>query len=157
RMCWPTLSSCGWTSRHNRHKPIPFLKTPPPPIRIPALLIERSRIPLTARRGEEVAAINVNGPGQPWDRICHRVNDVPSQRLGVSQTKSLCTGGFKLGVTARYAAPENIVLASRVNSDHCPHVVIVRHQCHVRRPYNVQNGQLIRAINRLDRAASWFS
>src|ERR1044071_1027991 len=81
------------------------------------------------------------------------MDDVPAQRLGIAAPKSLCTGSFPAAALAGDATPEDVVLAPSVDSDHPPHVMIVRQQRHVGRPHDVENGEVTRTIERLQHAA----
>src|SRR5678815_233068 len=58
------------------------------------LLSKSLRIPLAARHTEEVAAIDMNRPGQPPDRIGDRMDDVLAQEKGVALAQSLGASGL---------------------------------------------------------------
>src|SRR5215467_12306199 len=46
--------------------------------------LQAFRVPLAALGGEKVAAIDVDGAGQPADRIGDRMDDVAAERLGIA-------------------------------------------------------------------------
>src|ERR1700694_843098 len=77
--------------------------------------------------------------------------DVAPEGLGIFFAERLGTRGFHFATLAtRHTAPEDVVLATCVNADDRPHLVVVRQQCHPGRPNNVQNGEIIRAVERLN-------
>src|SRR5882724_11471445 len=115
------------------------------PFDVPGFLDQRFRIPFAAPTGsEEIAAVDVNSTREPRDRIGHRVNDVVPERLGIALTERLGAGGFD--PAAWNAPPENVVLTARVDADHRPHLMIVRHQRHHRRPDHIEDRQLVGLI-----------
>ena len=73
----------------SRMEAITFLKQLQRLLYVVWLLIESLRIPLAARHTEEVAAIDMNRPGQPPDRIGDRMDDVVAQEKGVALAKAL--------------------------------------------------------------------
>ena len=72
------------------------------------------------------------------------MDDVVAQRLSISHGQGRRARGFQLATTtAWHAAPEDIVFATGVNADYRPHLMIVGHDCHARRPNHIQDCQII--------------
>ena len=93
----------------------------------------------------------MDGAGEARDRVCDGVNDVASERLGVLLAQRLRAGGFHpASCILRQSAPEDVVLAAGVQADDGPHAVVVRQDRHVRRPDDVEDGQLGRVVDLLD-------
>src|SRR5215831_9983805 len=107
-------------------------------------------VPLAAFRRKEVAAIDVNGASQPGDGIGHRMNDAVAERLGILLAQRLGTLSLELAAAGpRNAAPEDVVLAARIDADHRPHAVVMGHDGHLWCPDHVEDGQLGRVIEPL--------
>jgi hypothetical protein len=51
---------------------------------------------------------------------------------------------------ARHPAPKDVVLSTRIDPDYRPHLMIVGHDCHMRRPNHVQDRQIARMVEFLD-------
>ena len=81
--------------------PIGLVEPTHRPFRIPALLIERFRIPFAALDAEEVASVNLDGAGQPGNRIGHGVNEVAAEGFGILLAQGLSARGFQLPRPAR--------------------------------------------------------
>src|ERR1700730_18656211 len=126
-------------------RPVGLLESPHCAFGIPALLGQGFRIPLAAFRSKKVASIDMNGSGQPRNRIGDGVNDVLPQGLGVPLAQRLRARGFERAHgTPRDAAPEDVVLPARIDPDHRPHLMIMRHQGHVRSSNDVENREIVR-------------
>ena len=95
-------------------------------------------------------------PRQSGQRIGHRMNDVLAQRRDVLFRQRLCSRCFDPFFAARQASPENVVFATRVDPDDRPHAVIVRQEVHPRRPDDIQDREVVCAVQRLDLPLSWF-
>src|SRR5690348_12230583 len=108
---------------------------------------QRFRIPFAARRGEEIPTIDVDGARQSRQRVGHGVDDIAPERLDIPFPQRLRAGGLDAAaILSRHAAPEDVVLATRVNADHRPHQMIVRHDRHAGAPDHVEDGQLGRIM-----------
>src|SRR5579864_2092970 len=95
-----------------------FFKPARHPIPIAGLLEQRLRVPLTARHAKKIAAIDVNRPGQSGNRIVYRMNNVASERDGIFFAKRPSARSFdSTPRRARHTTPEDIVLATRVDTD----------------------------------------
>src|SRR5262245_39207625 len=84
------------------------------------------------------------------------MNDIASERFGIALSKRLCADCFELA-GACDAAPENIVLAPGIDADNSPHLVVVWWSHEVRVPDNVDDCQIVRAIQGLERTVSRFA
>ena len=69
---------------------------------------------------EEITAVHMNGAGQTGNRIGDRVNNVVSERRRIPCAQSLCACSLDLSAVVGQAAPEDIVLASRIDADNRP-------------------------------------
>ena len=98
----------------------------------------------------------MDGAGQPRDRIGDRVDDIVAKRLGVTNAQRLGAGRFD-AVTVADATPEHIVLAAAVDTDNRPHVVIVGHDRHHRRPDHIQDREVGSVVELLSFCASRFA
>src|ERR1700754_4592843 len=67
------------------------------------------------------------------------MNDVGTEWHGVPFAKRLRAGGFNSVRCARNTLPEDIVLSARVNTNHGPHAMIVRHHHHAWRPHHIED------------------
>src|SRR6266851_5754073 len=122
------------------------------------LLQERFRIPLAAGDAEEVAAVDVDRAGQAWNGIGHRVDDLVPEGRGVLLAQRPRAHRFHLASeAARHAAPEDVVLATRVDPDDGPHSVIVGQQGHPRRPDDVQDGEIAGPVEVPELGSPWLS
>src|SRR5713226_3143420 len=122
------------------------------------LLQERFRIPLAAGDAEEVAAVDVDRAGQAWNGIGHRVDDLVPEGRGVLLAQRPRAHRFHLASgAARHAAPEDVVLATRVDPDDGPHSVVVGQQGHPRRPDDVQDGEIAGPVELAELGAPWLS
>src|SRR5215469_5505589 len=75
------------------------------------------------------------------------MDDITPERLDIPFPQRLCSGGFNAAATvSRQAAPEDVVLATRVDADYRPHQMIVRHDRHAGTPDHVEDGQLRRIM-----------
>src|SRR5258708_3295341 len=72
------------------------------------------------------------------------MDDVGSEWHGVPLAKGHCSSGFNSVGYAWNAPPEDIVLSARVNTNHGPHVMIVRHHHHPWRPHHIKHCKRIR-------------
>src|SRR5882762_9241429 len=72
------------------------------------------------------------------------MNDVGTEWHGVPFAKGLGASGFDSVRCARNTPPEDIVLSARVNTDHGPHAMIVRHHHHSWRPHHIEDCKRIR-------------
>jgi hypothetical protein len=51
------------------------------------------------------------------------MDDIASEKLGIPLAERLRTYGFNLATSLlRYAGPEDIVLATGIDAEHCPHI-----------------------------------
>src|SRR2546428_3377546 len=122
------------------------------------LFDEPLRVPLLTRYTEEVATVDVNGAGQTPDRVCHGMNDVVAQGEGVTFAQRFRTRSFDSATSLTpQPAPQDVVLAARVDRDDGPHLVIVGHDGHPWPPDDVEDGDIRRAVERLDLGAVWLS
>src|SRR5262245_1589295 len=126
---------------------------------IPGPLEESLRVPLaSAWRGEKIAAVHVDGGGQPGNRIDHRMDNVTAERLGIPFAQRLRAYRFQFTALARgNAAPEDIVLAPSVDADDSPHLMVVGRAYQIRCPDDVHDGEVIRAAKRLKYTALGFA
>src|SRR6266487_229413 len=116
------------------------------------------RIPLFTGHAEEVATVDVDGAGQTPDRVCHGVNDVVAQGEGVAFAQRFRARGLDSATSlTREPAPQDVVLAARVDRDDGPHLVIVGHDGHPWPPDDVEDSDIRRAVERLDLGATWLS
>src|SRR6266571_3372984 len=122
------------------------------------LFDEPLRIPLFTRHTEEVATVDVDGAGQTPDRVCHGMNDVVAQGEGVAFAQRFRARGLDSATSlTREPAPQDVVLAARVDRDDGPHLVIVGHDGHPWPPDDVEDRDIRRAMERLDLGATWLS
>jgi hypothetical protein len=77
------------------------------------------------------------------------VNNLLSQRCGVPFRQCFCPRSFHFA-TAVHTTPENVVLAPRVDSNVSPHLVIVGQQSHPRCPDDIQDREIVRAVERFN-------
>ena len=110
------------------------------------LLTKRFRVPLLAARRKEIAAVDMQRARQTSDGIGDRMNDVVAERKRVLLADGLGAGGSDFAAAVGQASPENIVLPSGVDSDHCSHLVVVGQQRHPRGPNLVKNRELRRLV-----------
>src|ERR1700761_1828806 len=95
--------------------------------------------------------------GQPIDRVNDRMDNVGSEWHGVSFAKGLCASGFNSVRRAWNASPEDIVLSARVNTNHGPHAMIVRHHHHAWCPHYIEDRKRIRMEELTDFSALRFA
>src|SRR5690348_18486790 len=95
------------------HDAVGLLESPHGPFRVPALFFERLRVPFATFSAEEIAAIDVDGAGQPRNGIGDRMDKVAPHRVSVTLTKGSCAGGFNPPALG-YAPPVYVVLAAGV-------------------------------------------
>src|SRR2546427_6685184 len=122
------------------------------------LFDEPLRIPFLARHSEEVATVNVNGTREPPDWIGHGMDDVVTEREGFAFAQRL--GASCLDSTirvGRQATPQNVVFSPCVDTDHCPHLVIVGHDGHPWSPDDVEDRESGRAVERLNLRPNGFA
>src|SRR5882672_3082561 len=82
------------------------------------------------------------------------VTEWTTERPDVFRAQRAGASGFNLPLPSLGdATPENIVLAPAIDADDRPHVMIVRHDSHVRRPYHVEDAQVRRAVDLLETRA----
>ncbi len=79
---------------------------------VAGLLPQRPRIPFAAVGAKEIAAVNVDGAGQPRDGIGDRMDDVRPQRLGILFAQGAGTRGLDLPAGASLMRRQKI-LSSR--------------------------------------------
>src|SRR5437016_5101216 len=114
--------SCSEKSR------VRFLEEAHVLLQIIAPFVQRLGVPFAAADGKKVAAIDMNGAGQPRYRVGHRMDDVAAERLGIALAKRFCPGRLDPAtVGTRYPTPEDVVLAPGINADHRPDQMVVRH------------------------------
>src|SRR4029079_18269582 len=104
------------------------------------MLIKRHRVPFATFGGEEITAIDMDGSGQAVDRVDHRMNDVGAKRYGILFAKRSCARRFDSSWRLGDAPPEYVVLATRIDADDGPHLVIVGHHHHAGCPHHVYDG-----------------
>src|SRR5262245_40156058 len=96
-----------------RIEAITFLKQLQRLLYVVWLLGQSLRIPLAAWHTEEVAAIDVNRPGQSPDRIGDRMDDVVAQGKGVAFAQCLGASGLDtVPRLARQSSPEDVVFTA---------------------------------------------
>ena len=99
-----------------------FFKTANRAFRIERSFQQSFRVPLTPVRGiEEITAVHMNCTGQAENRIGYRVNDVASERRRIPLAQRFGAGSLDLSRAAGQTAPEDVVLASRIDTDDRPH------------------------------------
>src|SRR5712692_7695001 len=95
------------------------------------LFNEPLRIPFFARHSEEIATVNVNGTSETPDRVGHGMNDVAAKRKGLAFAQRLSARCLDSAIRlARQPAPKDIVLPACVDTDNCPHLMVVGHDGH---------------------------
>jgi len=115
-----TMGSAGARSARGGHSPRQrggcFL------FHVERRLRQRLRIPSLPRDGKEIAAIDVDGASQAWDRVGYRMDDVAAQRLGVANAeRPRPTASILVGPGAPSIRRQNMLSsAPGVNSDHRP-------------------------------------
>src|SRR5258708_20669201 len=101
-----------------------FGKEAPGALHVKALLAQRLGVPFATRLGEEGAAIDMEGAGQPRNWVGHRMNDVVAKRHGILFRQGLRSGGFNgPAVVGRQATPEDVVFPAGIDADDGPHLV----------------------------------
>ena len=86
------------------------------------------------------------------------MDDVAAQRLGIADPQRPAACRLDLGRTRRAdAAPIHVVFGAGINADHRPDQVIMRHDRKERRPDDIEDRQIVAAIERLDMAELWLA
>ena len=81
-----------------------------------------------------------------------------TEREGFAFTQSLCASGLDSAIrVSRNPAPKNVVLTARVDTDHSPHLMIVRHHGHPWSPDNIEDRETGRSMKSLDLRSSGFA
>src|ERR1700730_3023883 len=96
--------------------------------------------------------------GQTPNRVGHRMDDVASQGKSVAFAQRF--GACALDSAPRLARqppPQDVVLATRVDADDGPHLVVVGHDGHPWPPDDIQDREISRAVERLDLRAAWLT
>jgi len=141
-----------------REEPVGLLETAHGAVRIERTFHQSFRIPFAPPVGlEEIAAVDVERPGQARDGIGHRMNDVVTEHLGVADRQRLGTGSLHLSGNTRDTAPKDVVFAPGINADHRRHLMIVRHHRHHGSPDDVEHRQLARLIQLVKSGALRFT
>jgi hypothetical protein len=71
------------------------------------------------------------------------MDDVVTQGIRIFRGQGPRAHGFQLAAEAAWhPAPEHIVLATRIDADYRPHLMIVGHDRHSRRPNHIQDRQI---------------
>src|SRR2546422_6674952 len=79
------------------------------------------------------------------------MNDVAAKRKGLAFAQRLSARCLDSALRlAREPAPQDVVLPACVDSDNCPHLMIVGHDSHPGPPDDVQDRKIRRAMERLD-------
>src|SRR4029079_6905953 len=82
------------------------------------------------------------------------MDNVLTERTDIFCAQRAGAGGLNLPLPSRGdAAPEDVVLAPAINADDRPHMMVVRHDGHVRRPHHVEDAQVRRAVDLLETRA----
>src|SRR5262245_49419120 len=76
------------------HGPVGFLEPALGALGVLALLDESFRVPFAAFGRKEIATVNVDGRGEPRDRIGHGMDYVAAQGVNIASSQRLGTGGF---------------------------------------------------------------
>ena len=131
-----------------------FFKSANCAFRIERFFKQGFRVPLAPMRGiKEITAVQMNCASQAGNRIGDRVDDVVSERRRIPRTECLCAGRLDPPRVVGPAAPEDIVLAPRIDADDRPHGMVVGHYGHHRRPYDVKYGQVVGLIECVETGA----
>ena len=97
---------------------VTFLEQLERPLRVTGVFEEPLRIPLTSRHAEEIPTVHVNGAGQTADRVGNGVDDIMAKGEGVAFAEGFRTYGLDSTIWLAWdPAPQNIVLAARVDAD----------------------------------------
>jgi len=107
---------------------------------VEGLLLQRAGVPFASRRGEEIAAVDVDRRCDLVERISYRMDNRFTERDGLFEAKRLYS---MWNETAFAPVIERIVLAPAINSDDGPHSMVMRVQSHARPPQDVQNRQCL--------------
>ncbi len=138
-------------SRPGRATPCHGLEGLEGPGHVEALFAERLGIPLAPIDAEEVAPVDVDRSRQAGDGVGDRVDDIGAEHHGVLHGERARPRGFDAAaLLGRETPPEDVVLPAGVDPDHRPHPMVVRHECHVRAPDDIEDGQVRGAMDRLD-------
>src|SRR3990167_8417338 len=92
----------------------------------------------------------MDGPGNPFKRIWQRMDNRRSERSHILRVQLF-------GSMSRQAplgpTEESIQLAARIDADDGPHAMIMRLEYHARPPTEVEDGQVIRFVDRINASA----
>src|SRR5262249_38661021 len=119
------------------------LEDAPDRLAVRRLLGKALRIPLAARRREEVAAVDVDASGEPLERVRDRVDRGVRERRDVALEQAVGAAGLQ---AALGPLPEDVVLAARVDADQRPHPVVVWLEVELWRPRGGEDRQRRRAV-----------
>src|ERR1700720_4004589 len=103
------------------------------------MLFQSLRIPLAPGHPEEVPTIYMQCTRERTERVCDGMDGVLAEKNRVGRFQVFSAGGFQ---PLRRATVENVVLSAAVQSDGCPHAVVVGVKVHAWRPDDVQDRQL---------------
>jgi hypothetical protein len=71
------------------------------------------------------------------------MDDVVTQGISIFRRKGPRAHGFQLAAMAAWhPTPEDVVLATRIDANYRPHLMIVGHDCHARCPNHIQDRQI---------------
>ena len=77
------------------------------------------------------------------------MDDIISQRCVIPRAERRGPGGFYASIRVIFdTSPKYIVFASAINTNHRPHIMIMRRDYHRRFPYQVENSHIRRTIDR---------
>src|SRR5262245_2019371 len=111
------------------------------------MLLESFRIPFTAGGCKEVPTVNVDRTGMARDGIGDCMADVVAKRDNVARRQSSCPERLNSRSTlGAQTPPEDVVLSTRVHTDHRPRAMIVRGDGKVGRPRDVQDRKMARPM-----------
>ena len=105
------------------------------------MLKQGHRVPLAPLGAEKVSTVDVDGTGQPIDRVKNRMDNVVTQRFDVPLAQRFGTNRLDLIWRFPNTPPENVVLPARIDTDYRPHAMIVGHNRHHRCPYDIDDGK----------------
>src|SRR5205085_938863 len=88
-------------------------------------------------RSEEVSAINMYRRAHLACRVRYGMDDIPPERHDVTSSKRPCACCLDRPF---FPPPENIVFSASVNANYRKHLVVVRHEGHIRRPGELKYG-----------------
>ena len=96
-------------------------------------------------RSEEIPAINMYRRCHLADWVQNGMDGIPSKRHSITSPKRPCASCLDAHF---FPAPKYVVFSARVNANYRKHLVVVRHEDHIRCPSELENGQVMRPIKR---------